>query len=145
MNPSSSDNAGAPGAQPASRGRWVIVVLVAMLALMGGALALLAYVTGVGALGFMPPQMAAAHYTPKDVVGDLGGMPVTIARHIPHLVEYDGDPGWGEKRKGPPPERTHASRLNSFGVHVRYPDMATLSSPELWSEFEKKRLYIFPP
>ncbi|MDR7094702.1 hypothetical protein [Hydrogenophaga laconesensis] len=123
------------------RGRWVIVLLVAMLVLFGGVLALLAYVTGAGALGFMPPQMSAAHYTPKDVVGDLGGMPVTIARHIPHLVEYDGDPGWGEKRKGPPPERTHASRLKSFGVHVRYPDMATLSSPELWSEFEKKRLY----
>lgn len=106
-----------------------------------GILALLAYVTGVGAQGFMSPQMAAAYYTPKDVAGDLGGMPVRIAQHIPHFVEYDGDPGWGEKRQGPPPERTHASRLNSFGVHVRYPDMATLSSPELWAEFEKKRLY----
>lgn len=125
-------------------GRWVIVVLATVLILFVGLLALFAYVAGAGAQGFMSPQMAAAYPTPKDVVGDLGGMPVRIARHIPHLVEYDGDPGWGEKRQGPPPERTHASRLKSFGVHVHYPDMATLSSPELWAEFEKKRLYNHP-
>ena len=93
------------------RGRWVIVLLAAMLILFGGFFALMAYVTGVGAQGFMPPQMAAAYHTPQDLVGDLGGMPVRIDRHIVRLVEYDGDPGWGEARKGPPPERTHASRL----------------------------------
>lgn len=81
--------------------------------------------------GFGPRDMAVAQYTPKDVVGDLGGMKVTIPRHIPELVEYNGDPSWGEKRKGPRPERTHDSKLMSFGFDVRYPDMATLSSPEL--------------
>ncbi len=141
MNSSSNDNTVAPAARTTRRRRWVIVVLATMLSLLGGALALLIYITGVRVPGFMPPQMAAAYYTPKDVVGDLGGMPVTIARHIPHMVEYDGDPGWGEKRQGSVPERTHASRLNSFGAYVRYPDMATLSTPELWNEFEKKPLY----
>ncbi len=138
---SSPKSAAALTPRAGTRGRWVIVLLAAMLVLFGGVLALLAYVTGAGALGFMPPQMAAARYTPKDVVGDLGGMPVTIARHIPQFVEYDGDPGWGEKRKGPPPERTHASRLASFGFDLRYPDMATLSSPELQQEFVNKRLH----
>lgn len=142
VDTNTANNAASPSVP--RRGRWVVVVMASLLILLVALLALLAFVSGVGAQGFMPPPMAAAYPTPKDVVGDLGGMPVRIARHIPHLVEYDGDPGWGEKRQGPPPERTHASRLKSFGVHVRYPDMATLSSPELWAEFEKKRIYNHP-
>jgi hypothetical protein len=142
VDTNTTHNAASPSAP--RRGRWVVVVMAGLLILLLALLALLAFVSGVGAQGFMSPPMAAAYPTPKDVVGDLGGMPVRIARHIPHLVEYDNDPGWGEKRQGPPPERTHTSRLKSFGVHVRYPDMATLSSPELWAEFEKKRLYNHP-
>ena len=34
-------------------------------------------------------QMATAQYTPKDVVGDLGGMPVTIPRHMAEFVGLD--------------------------------------------------------
>jgi hypothetical protein len=64
-------------------------------------------------------------------------MPVRIDRHIVRLVEYDGDPGWGEKRQGPPTERTHASRLASFGFYVRYPDMRSLDEPEMRSDFER--------
>lgn len=119
------------------RGRWVIGLLAAMLLVFGGFLALMAYVTGVGAQGFMPPQMAAAYHTPQDLVGDLGGMPVRIDRHIVRLVEYDGDPGWGPPRKGPPPERTHASRLASFSFRVRYPDMRSLDEPEMRADFER--------
>lgn len=119
------------------RGRWVIGLLAAMLILFGCFLALMAYVTGVGSRGFMPPQMAAAYHTPQDLVGDLGGMPVRIDRHIVRLVEYDGDPGWGPPRKGPPPERTHASRLASFGFYVRYPDMRSLDEPEMRADFER--------
>lgn len=129
-----TDNKALPRAR---RGRWVIGLLAAMLILFGGFLALIAYVSGVGARGFMPPPMAAAYHTPKDLVGDLGGMPVRIDRHIVRLVEYDGDPGWGEKRKGPPPERTHASRLASFGFYVRYPDMRSLDEPEMRADFER--------
>lgn len=108
-----------------------------MLILFGGFLALMAYVSGVGAQGFMPPQMTAAYNTPQDLVGDLGGMPVRLDPHIVRLVEYDGDPGWGEKRKGPPPERTHASRLKSFGFYVRYPDMRSLNEPEMREDYER--------
>ena len=82
------------------RGRWVLWLLATMLLVFGGCLALRAYVSGVGARGFIPPQMAAAYNTPQDLVGDLGGMPVRIDRHIVRLVEYDGDPGWGDARKG---------------------------------------------
>lgn len=80
---------------------------------------------------WMPPTMAAAQYALRDVVGDLGGVPVTIPRHFANFVEYEGDPGWGEKRKGPVPERTHQSKLVSFGYYTRFPDMAGRSSPEL--------------
>lgn len=119
------------------RGRWVLWLLATMLLVFGGFLALMAYVSGVGARGFIPPQMAAAYNTPQDLVGDLGGMPVRIDRHIVRLVEYDGDPGWGDARKGPPPERTHASRLASFGFYVRYPDMRSLNEPEMRADFER--------
>jgi hypothetical protein len=91
--------------------------------------------------GYGGMQMATAQYTPKDVVGDLGGMPVTIPRHMAEFVEYEGDPGWGEKRKGPVPERTHQSKLTSFGVQFRYPDMATLSSPAMWQDKKSKSIY----
>lgn len=67
-------------------GRWVVVVLATVLILFVGLLVLFAHVAGAGAQGFMSPQMAAAYPTPKDVVGDLGGMPVRIARHIPYLA-----------------------------------------------------------
>ncbi len=81
--------------------------------------------------GFQPPEMALAQYTPKDVIGDLGGMKVRIPRHYAEYVEYDGDPGFGEKRKGPVPERTFESRLRSFGIDVRFPDMKGLENAEM--------------
>lgn len=75
--------------------------------------------------------MTDARHSPRDVVGNLGGVPVTIPRHFANFVEYEGDPGWGEKRQGPRPERTHQSRLVSFGYYVRFPDMAGEATPEL--------------
>ena len=90
---------------------------------------------------FDPPEMTAARYASHDVVGDLGGMPVTIPSHFANFVEYNGDSGWGEKRKGPRPERTHASKLSSFGFYVRFPDMAGLSNPELWKDKESRSIY----
>lgn len=61
------------------------------------------------------------------VIGDLGGVPVMIPKPYAHLVEYEGDPHFMERRKGPAPKRTYASRLSSFGFEVRYPDMAPLT------------------
>jgi hypothetical protein len=122
-------------ASPSGKRRWgwYVVVIVVLSACAWLALKVMA----AGLVGFTPLEMAAAQYTPKDVVGDLGGMKVTIPRHIAEYVEYDGDPGWGEKRKGPRPERTHDSRLKSFGFKVRDHDLATLSSPQMWADYEK--------
>jgi hypothetical protein len=90
---------------------------------------------------FQPPEMAMAQYSSKDVVGDLGGVPVTIPKHFAEYVEYDGDPGFGEKRLDPAPVRTHESKLRSFGFEVRYPDMVGLSTPELRQEKRKASIY----
>jgi len=119
--------------RPKRAARWV---LLAMLLLAG--IALLAYRQFLGAPTpsnpFEPPEMTAARYAPHDMVGDLGGVPVTIPSHFANFVEYNGDPGFGEKRKGAVPQRTHQSKLMSFGYYVRFPDMEGLSAPELWKD-----------
>ena len=58
-------------------------------------------------------------------VGHLGGVPVVVPPGFAHFVEYDGDPHFMERRKGPRPERTFQSGIRGFGFEVRYPDMAT--------------------
>ena len=90
--------------------------------------------------GFQPPEMAAARHTPRDVIGDLGGMKVRIPRHYAEYVEYDGDPGFGEKRKGPRPQRTFDSRLTSFGIDVRFPDMKGLENAQIREEKRRQPL-----
>ncbi len=90
---------------------------------------------------FQPSEMAAAQFAQKDVVADLGGVPVSIPKHFADYVEYDGDPGFGEKRKEPKPKRTQQSKLSSFGFYVRYPDMVGLSTPELRQEKKKESIY----
>ena len=117
--------------------RLVMAMLVLIILYQG----VRAYWVWKSTWGFQPKEMALAQYTPKDVVGDLGGMPVTIPRHMAELVEYNGDPGWSGKREGPIPERTHESKLKSFGIDFRYPDMATLSSPEMRQDKESKTIY----
>lgn len=92
--------------------------------------------------GFQPPEMAAAQYTPKDVIGDFGGLKVRIPRHYAEYVEYDDDPSFGEKRQGPVPERTFDSRLSSFGMEVRFPDMKGL---ENWDLRQEHRAYDLNP
>lgn len=123
------------------RSRWV-VVLLALLVMAGTAvLGLVVVASGLWSRGFTPQAIAAAAPVFTDVVGDLGGMPVRIPRHIPELLEYDGDPGWAPRPGWRPPERTHASRIASFGFELRYPDMQTLSTPELQADFRQRRMY----
>lgn len=74
----------------------------------------------------------------SDVVGDLGGVPVSIPRAYARLVEYEGDPHWLEKRKGPPPVRTFGSKLTSFGIVAHYPDMKPLSK-ENYESYRKTK------
>jgi hypothetical protein len=92
------------------------------------------------AYGFQPPEMAAAQHTPRDVIGDLGGMKVRIPRHYAEYVVYDGDPGFGEKRKGPRPPRTFDSRLRSFSIDVRFPDMKGLENAQIRKEKRRQPL-----
>lgn len=91
--------------------------------------------------GFQPPEMAAAEYSSKDVVGNLGGLPVRLPRYAVQHVEYDGDPGWSGKRQGPVPQRTMESKLTSFGFDVRYPDMQVIDS--YVTEKDKKSQSIY--
>ncbi|MDO3524302.1 hypothetical protein [Ralstonia pseudosolanacearum] len=64
-------------------------------------------------------------------IGHLGGIPVSIPRPYAHFLEYDGDPGFTEPRKGPRPERTFESGIRSFGFKVHYPDMEVASAANL--------------
>lgn len=122
---------------PQKRGRWVVVLLGTMLLTMMGVFYLYLQIVDASLWGFGPQEMVIAKYTPKDVVGDLGGMKVIIPRGVAELVEYDDDPAWGEKRKGPRPVRTSESKLASFGFYVRYPDMATFADPDMRKDYEK--------
>ncbi len=126
------------------RGRWVVLLLLAAFCLMGWASWKVARALGAFAWGFQPSAMAAAQHSPTDVIGDLGGMPVKISRHVAEYVEYEGDPGWSGPRKGPPPVRTYASRIESFGFEVRYPDMATLLTNEMWEDRRRYNIYNTP-
>ena len=82
---------------------------------------------GVFLQGFQPLDMALAQFTPKDVVGDLGGMPVIIPRHYAEYVQYDDEPD---------KEKPYQRRISSFGMDVRFPDMKGL---ENWQIREEKR------
>lgn len=53
-----------------------------------------------GPQAFQAPSLAAARYRPQDVIGNLGGMRVTIPAGMAELVQYDGDPGWGGRTPG---------------------------------------------
>lgn len=119
-------------------------MLLAAFCLMGWTSWKVARALGAPAWGFQPPVMAAAQHSPQDVIGDLGGMPVKISRFVAEYVEYEGDPGWSGPRKGPPPERTFASRLMSFGFEVRYPDMAMLNTKAMWDDKRSYNIYNTP-
>lgn len=99
--------------------------------LLVSALSMVAF-SGCGAKTATPGSKTA--YSPDsfaaDVVGDLGGVPVLIPGAYARLVEYEGDPHWLERRNGPPPVRTVESKLASFGILARYPDMKPLTKEE---------------
>ncbi len=89
--------------------------------------------------GFQPPEMAAAQYSSKDVVGNLGGLPVRLPHYAVHLVEYDGEPSWGKSKKSAP--RTEATGIKSFGFYARYPDMQMIDSYATEKEQKSQSIY----
>ena len=91
--------------------------------------------------GIFPPEMVSAQHTPRDVIGDLGGMKVVIPRYYAKYVEYDDSPGFVRKEQRPVQKkqytvRTFDSRLESFGMDVRFPDMKGLVD---WRTRQEKR------
>lgn len=96
---------------------------------------------GNGTASLFPPEMEAIRHSKRDVVGDLGGVPVTIPKHFADFAEYEGDPGWGERHSGSGNKRTHQSKLRSFGFYVRFPDMAGTSTPELVADKQTQTIY----
>ena len=47
------------------------------------------------------------------IIGELGGVPVSIPKPYAHFVEYENDPHFLKPRKGEPPKRTYQSKLRS--------------------------------
>ncbi|MFT4242300.1 MAG: hypothetical protein QM569_08460 [Acidovorax sp.] len=125
-----------------SRGRHWIVYMLVGLSIASGYAFWEFQPTKSQLFGFQPPGMNLAQHTPKDVIGDLGGMKVRIPRHYAEYVEYDDDPGFGEKRKESIPERNFKSKLRSFGMNARFPDMKGLETIELK---EARRNYRLKP
>ena len=74
------------------------------------------------------------------VIGHLGGIPVSIPKEFANFVEYDGDPGFLEKRSGSMPKRTFESGIRSFGFEIRYPDMVPVNEQN-WKEKRKDNIY----
>jgi hypothetical protein len=75
------------------------------------------------------------------VIGDLGGIPVSIPQPIARFVEYEKDPHFLEPRKEPTPTRTYQSKLRSFGFEVRFPDMAFLNNEAAREDKRKSTIY----
>lgn len=116
-------------------GRWLLGLLLVAALGMGAVAAVWLY----KAQRFterLETRLASQPYE-GFAIGDLGGMPVKIPRHMAEMLEYDGDPGWAPAPDWLPPVRTFESKMNSFGFYVRFPDGATLDSRE---RREEKRL-----
>lgn len=126
-----------------SKAKFFIFFLFSLLLLIGVFGVMLVYNSlpcGISSLDNPPPppEMNAAGLAKTQyVIGNLGGIPVRIPDHFANLPEYDGDPGFGEKRLCPRPKRTYQSKLASFGFEARLPDMAGLSSQELRRHYEQ--------
>ncbi len=116
--------------------------LWSLFALLLGAVALLffwAQLLSWWLNGFQTPEMAAAQYSSKDVVGNLGGLPVRLPSYAVHLVEYDGEPSWGKSKN--PISRTEAIGIKSFGFYARYPDMQMIDSYASEREMNTHSIY----
>lgn len=74
------------------------------------------------------------------IVGDMAGIRMKMPWYFAEFAEYEGEPTW-EPRKKPLPIRTQASKLVSFGLTLRHPDMAELATPELRAAYRMESIY----
>ena len=70
-----------------------------------------------------PPAWAFWSATVYPVIGDLGGVPVSIPSPYARLVEYEGDPAIGHAAMDEASPRTPVSKLRSIAFDLRFPDM----------------------
>lgn len=119
--------------------RWIGCLLI-LLAMPFGFLAWKNNAIGSLAFSFQSPQMALAQYAQKDVVGDLGGIKVRIPQYCAEYVEYNSDPVFGAQRKGFPPERNFESKLRSFGIDARFPEMKCKQGEEMRADYRNQFL-----
>ncbi|PZO11913.1 MAG: hypothetical protein DCF26_20175 [Burkholderiales bacterium] len=117
------------------KGRWLLLLMVLVF------LAMAAFTARWWQFSHRSNALTAAYKAsqpyPGFAIGELGGMPVKLPRHLAELLEYDGDPGWAPAPDWLPPVRTFDSKISSFGFYLRFPDGATLDS---WERREEKRL-----
>ncbi|MBD8531077.1 MULTISPECIES: hypothetical protein [unclassified Massilia] len=105
---------------------------------------ILSAIAAAGCIAYAARHGAAiARNIRAPIVGDMGDIPMKMPWYFAEWAEYEGEPTW-EVRKGPAPVRTLASKLVSFGFKLRYPDMAELSTPELWNEYRTASIYTTP-
>jgi hypothetical protein len=122
--------------------RWLLALFIVLVALGIGLVYSLFFRTqNLLSIYANAVNNAAPPQIDPFIVGDLGGMKVKIPRHFARLVDYEGDPTWGEKRQGDTPQRTYESKLTGFTSNIRYPDMQGLSSDELRLDEEKSTIY----
>jgi hypothetical protein len=111
-----------------SKGRWILVLLIVMI-FLGASCTWRVHDYAVRHnLVFQPPEMAEAQFAKEDAIGDLGGVQVRIPQAYAGYLEYEGDPGFGPRPKGPRPVRTQASKIISFGFDAKLPDLTALSA-----------------
>lgn len=122
--------------------RWLKRIALTLLAVA------LVFVAGIGFVVYQasaPYHQLAGSWVFKPpvrpVIGDLGGMLVSISQKVARFVEYEDDPHFLEPRKNPHPVRTYQSKLRSFGFEVRFPDMAMLDNPEAAKEKRQSNIY----
>lgn len=80
---------------------------------------------------------------PTVVVGDLGGVAVSIPKHFAQFVEYDDDPAWTARTKKLSVTRNYQSKLRSFGFEIRFPDMAGMTA-DTQEEYKTHNIYTTP-
>ncbi len=120
-------------------GAWLLLVVLLAVGIFIGYVSWMGHSVQSQWFSFYPPEMAARQFTAKDVIGDLGGMRVRIPRHCAQYVEYDGDPGFGKRRKSFP-KRQPTSKLQSFGIEARFPEMRCKDNEEMQEDRRKNFL-----
>lgn len=117
-----------------------------LIIILGLIIALVAWRAIVFYNAMKPYRQLAESWVNKEnrdgpVIGDLGGIPVSIPQPIPRFVEYENDPHFLEKRMGPTPTRTFQSKFRAFGFEVRFPDMAFMNDEAAREEKRKSNIY----